>query len=108
MEAAIKLFFDNIFNFLRIPLKVLIVFLNCIHYPDVWEVHGLRGNTKTSRPDLRAIYVLIKGQRKLPLGFIIVAYLNGFIFDASVNTSGLIVKGIHTEDFDTIVLRWGL
>ena len=102
---------NNLFLLIKLPFeitaKLLITILNIIPTP-IYEIHGLRGNSASQRPDLREIYVQIKGKRTLHLGHAIIAYLNGQIFKAVIDTSGKKQIGIWTEDYEKIQSKWGL
>lgn len=102
-------FIDKIITLIKLPIvtavKIMLFILNIIPLK-VYEVHGARGTNQSCRPDLRAIYVLIKGKRKLHLGSFIIAWCRGMIFKAPLNTKGAYCWGIMSEDYIDIQNKW--
>lgn len=87
--------------------KIVITILNLIP-TRIYEIHGLKGNTKNQRPDLRELFIQVKGKRKLHLGHALIAYLNGQIIKAELNTEGQSQRGVWTEDYEQIISKWGI
>ncbi len=102
-------FFSLIVNLVKLPFvaifKTIITILNLIPLP-VYEIHGIQGNSASSRPDLRDIKIKIKGSQRLHFGSFLIAWARGAVFKAHLNSTGTTCVGVYSEVYNDIQNKW--
>lgn len=109
MEIKLEFFFNMLVTLVKLPFtvifKTIITILNLIPL-GVYEIHGIRGNSDSNRPDLRELHIQIKGKRRVHLGSFFIAWARGAVFIAHLNTNGTTCYGVYTEDYQDIQKKW--
>jgi len=97
LVALLKLPFLAVF-------KTFFTLLNLVP-TKVYEIHAHPGHG-TSNLARRALHTKIRGNRRVHLGTLLIAYVRGKVFKAKLNTNGSSCWGVFDEDLQEIQKVW--